>query len=72
MIIAAEITDAETLTNSLPIRMVTISRRGSLRSRSISSMRGFLGSAHLIELERTQREQRGLGARKEARESQQQ
>ena len=44
MTIAAEITDAETLTNSLPIRMVTISRRGSLRSRSISSMRGFLAA----------------------------
>ncbi|EXI70520.1 MAG: hypothetical protein AW07_03987 [Candidatus Accumulibacter sp. SK-11] len=44
MIIAAEITDAETLTNSLPIRMVTISRRGSLRRRSMSSMRGFFAA----------------------------
>jgi hypothetical protein len=44
MTIAAEITDADTLTNSLPIRMVTIKRRGSLRSRSISSTRGFLAA----------------------------
>ncbi|EXI65139.1 MAG: hypothetical protein AW08_03411 [Candidatus Accumulibacter adjunctus] len=44
MIIAAEITDAETLTNSLPIRMVTISRRGSARRRSMSSMRGFFAA----------------------------
>jgi len=44
MIIAAEITEAETLTNSLPISMVTINRRGSLRRRSISSMRGFFAA----------------------------
>ena len=38
---AAEMTDAATLTSSLPMRMVTMRRRGCASRRSMRSMRGL-------------------------------
>jgi hypothetical protein len=41
MTIATDITEADTMTNSLPIRMVTMSWRGLERSSSIRVVRGL-------------------------------
>ena len=58
----AEMTDVATLTNSLPIRMVTINRRGFAQHAFNEFELGISALPHLLQLNAVQREHGCFGA----------